>query len=297
MSVILNVLRPNPEFEAKEREVHLGASWRTGDLEFLNSEKAMSKVRDRLGRLPYNFNIAVVVDVMKTAREQVKDQEILPNYINVVLCNNVTTPTNWIPLTSWMMIHRLGHCISSGGGPDDPTFDPIFRSVNGPEFETYAGFDEIYGMLYGQSETCGIRGSFNHADTFYWGSGSRAQHIVVFLGSYLMTMKSAREKVINNELDVFAEMLAQFMIKGKVKLNRLEDSGLLELADMPIDQYKKQNEMALSFGYGVPLKFGKIIKPQCDAAVVNAKIEEVEAEINRRFAVMCGHMVGRQFSF
>jgi hypothetical protein len=125
-----------------------------------------------------------------------------PNAITAIYTNNVTSKNNFVPLTAWILAHRLIHPIQSNS-------------------EVYLGFDKMERKLHKILSGIGTQ--------VY---KSNIREVTVFLidpplfapiAKAIFTMKSARTDKLYNSTDLTSELFAQYIITGKVKINPLPD--------------------------------------------------------------------------
>lgn len=287
-----------------------GSNWHPGDFDFWASKKAMNKVQRNLDALPYDFNLTVLVGNFGDVRQLVPEQPVYDDKINVVYCNNVSTKENWIPMTSWILLHRIAHCMAT----QSPVFNDDYTVVNGPEFNLFAGLDELWALAYSPNHYQRRTESFITAGGY---SGSRKIPGVLtmresksndkswnclgatqdapaagFLATYLFTMRSARERALSNELDIFAEAFAQFLHTGRFRLKRWQDSGIEELVhthQVPKGP-RSQTDWACYLRQDLTHRLTSV-------EALDEKITEIETDINTRMAELAKRMVGHQFSF
>lgn len=147
----------------------------------------------------------------KWIRDNLGDEEIKAkeNVITVVFTNN--TGAEKIPMTAWAMAHRLGHAIRR-----DPTFERYMTN------EIEKDFNEILKYVYG------VELSKDYA----WGS-SRSEYAKIekykkALYSAVGKMKSARENKILRSGEFTHELVAQYIITGKIEFNDLPESLIVD---------------------------------------------------------------------
>jgi len=176
-----------------------------GDLVFTDYDlvplKNKIKIYKDFSNCPYKFKFIIYVDYKtdftekhKFIRENFSDK-INSNEIAICYTSNFTTKYNYIPMTSWILAHRIVHGLQMQIKPQE---DKLFNRING------------------------IIPAFSSEKEFNNGSLSACEQIL-FPVNILFTMRSARFASIHNTLDVFAEALAQYIICGFVKFNRIEN--------------------------------------------------------------------------
>lgn len=273
--------------------------WRNWDIEFLQNQKAMDKTRRGLSNLKYNFNILVRVRRQRESAEDVLDKiDRKPDAINVVYTNNVTTDQNWIPMTPWIMAHRIGHALISAATVFD---DPSYTTLDGPEAQLFVDLEDLYvdafkGLpildfrMAAYDRRKSIAAYIRQHKEFTSMSGVGTYH-VGFMATHLFTMKSARERMISNELDVFAEAFAQFLITGQFRMNRWAESGLAEMTNTV--ESKSHPCSQTQWGECLRHKLKLEISPE----EFDAKVEATEVETNRRMKELARRLVGTTVAF
>lgn len=119
------------------------------------------------------------------------------DHITFVMTHNITTKEGFMPVTGWIVIHRLLHAL------DWNDYDEFC--------EIYEDIQEIYREAYQLSD-----------EKKRWQVGARVDAMYEGFPSWLckiLTMKSARDGKLRNFLDLFAEMGCQYVINKKITLN------------------------------------------------------------------------------
>lgn len=127
--------------------------------------------------------------------------------IKVTIGNNVTAGVV-IPFTPWILAHRMGHCIQANDSKQN-------------KFSCETAVLAPYADLV--RETLDLE--VDHVDTL---GGDRYRHRTatsrdntiqaVEVAPSFLTTRAARNGDITNPLDIFAELLAQYIICGSAKL-------------------------------------------------------------------------------
>lgn len=287
--------------EQAREKARPGGSWNPGDFVLFDSQKAMAKVRKNLNGLRHNFNFHINVGTAVTDKYPSR-LEVKGDAINVCFFNNVTSQENWIPMTSWILLHRLSHCFVTGHGPDaDGLFDDSFTRYDGPEAALLMGLDDLWFDAYvGTKHTTSpyyVRRKtrlrdVKKSDQGFSCMGVDNSYRIGFMALHFMTMRSAREKALSNELDIFAEAFAQFLHTGKFRLNRWEDSGIEALGHT--DNLPKNNRTQMQWGLGLGQDLTRRVIP---IAVLNEQIAQIEADVNAKMEILATRMVGKTFAF
>lgn len=196
------------------------------DRALVTHPKAVEKIKRQWSKTPYNFDIFVVNDkrvnkvdfreigavpeefVRKDMKLTPEELPINPSNITIIFTNNAAAEKTH--LTGWTMAHRFGHALRATRGYSD--------SKNAWEYfvkELRDIGNEIMSELY-------------RMDTKYkWAENERefkAMKILQYLSYNIGTMKAARDKNVRSWYEFGYELLAQYMITGKVTLNKLPQS-------------------------------------------------------------------------
>lgn len=181
------------------------------DLDMLRSSSATKKINKIFAANRYNINIHVLVDCQSRRehsdpRKQVEFHQKRhltdPNALNVIYTNNITTRENYIPMTAWILAHRMGHMTMID---HTWTTKPVWLAAKRHLTSLFGDNLQGHGALQSDS-------SFN------WG----IECPLFKLMPYIMTMRSARMGKLTLLPDFFAEMLAQHVITGKFTFLRAE---------------------------------------------------------------------------
>jgi len=180
------------------------------DVEMLRSPAAKKKIDAIFRKNRYNINIAVVLQRLNANNPELKRKVERavgsdfgrPDALTIVYNNNVTTKTNYVPMTAWILAHRIGHMTMMNNGV---TSANMWRAVN-------EGLKPIFG------EDLDSKVDKRGDKDYDWGPEIPLLHLMPFL----LTMRSARIGKLTVAPDYFAEMLAQHIITGKTTLLRAE---------------------------------------------------------------------------
>jgi hypothetical protein len=180
------------------------------DLDMLRSPSAKAKIDATLKRNRYNIDFIVTIPKISrmgnliATRNYLKkrfgEDYIQSDRITVVYQHNTTTKENHVPMTSWILAHRMAHLTML---PNNVTSSGMWTAL----------YEKLL-PLFGENLIPDLREvSSRELD---WGMEAPAFYVM----SYLLTMRSARMGRITLSPDYFAEMLAQHIINGKTKFLR-----------------------------------------------------------------------------
>jgi hypothetical protein len=180
------------------------------DAAILNSEKGVQKIHRSWSNSKNNFDLYFIR--AKYAYKHVEIGEVDPSWvkenlnldiqpredaITVIFTNN--TGAEKMMATAWTLAHRLGHAIKR-----DVIFDKYFSKAIIDDFR------EILKSVYNS----------------YKSKGNDLQELSA-LAHAVGTMRSAREGNLRNFYEFPYELLAQWIIKGKIQFNPLPRSLFL----------------------------------------------------------------------
>ena len=206
------------------------------DRKLLSNPKAQQKIIHKWQNTVVDFNMYFVnapgmakhaehgevsMDWLQANMPKVAPQlEINPEAINVIFTNN--NGAERFPMTAWVIAHRLGHAIQASGRFNNgarhiqQSFDTarntllrncseILSSFGKTIPKTDAGFSKLgwYGDADERRKKENLLRSFYHA---------------------IGTMKSARDRQLRTEYEFVYELLAQYIVMGKITFNLLPKS-------------------------------------------------------------------------
>lgn len=183
------------------------------DTGILENPKAVKKIHEKWSNSKNDFEFYFLrsfkaskhVEVGEVKPEWVKENlelDINPNPQAITIIFTQNTGTEKIPMKAWMVAHRLGHSI---------------RKVK--EFEIYFAkelekdFREILRNVYQRNSSQEYRADEKDLRSLAFALG---------------TMNSARERKLVNFYEFPYEVMAQYIITGKVKFNDLPKNLILQ---------------------------------------------------------------------
>jgi hypothetical protein len=190
------------------------------DQEILQNTKAVEKIHKHWSNSKNNFDLYFLrsyAGMKHVEVGEVKPLWVLNNLglsiepnedaITVIFTNN--TGAEKIFITAWTLAHRLGHAIRR-----DNVFEKYFRN------EINKDFEEILKYAYGLD--------INNKDFYYQNDyfSKYEKHMkAIFLA--VGKMKSVRENILRNSNEFIYELVAQYIITGKITFNDLPKSLIL----------------------------------------------------------------------
>ncbi len=194
------------------------------DRKLLTSPKALEKIKAKWNRTDQNFNMFFVnspeankfmevgkVDISWLRENMPKtfvefDPKYDPNAINIIFTNNKGDER--VPMTAWIIAHRFGHAIQRLGKVYAFTYaKEMFYHYISEALKDYSINIPSKGPKWYRFE--GMIGRYN------------IDAIVTKFFEALGTMKSARDGEIRNSNEFLLELLAQYMLTGKIIFNDL----------------------------------------------------------------------------
>jgi len=207
---------PITQFQLKghwEPEAKRKYGYSLQDIGILTNPKAIQKIHKSWSNSKNDFEFYFLrsfkaskhVEVGQKSPEWVKENlevDIQPNPEAITVIFTQNTGTEKIHMTAWAIAHRLGHAI---------------RRVK--EFEIYFAkelekdFLQILRNVYQRNNSHDYRTNEKDLRALAYAVG---------------TMKSARERKLVNFYEFIYELMAQYIITGKIKLNSLPKSLILQ---------------------------------------------------------------------
>ena len=224
----------------------------------------LKRYYDAFSKTPFTINIYVTHLDKKEGdgswwerrRKRLKDVEKAvgkdPNGISVIYTNNITSEEGYIPMTPWILAHRLAHAFSS---------------------ESQMQIDkDVIMMVIGLADAYEERAGLSEKPGFF---DTDVKKFIDYIWPYIATMKTARDKKpLSSELDVAAEFLAQYLINGKITLNKKLPPTLpsIYMHRREIEQVMDQTDIAWTIG-------------------------QLEEDLNKYFENLLSKAVGRVLTF
>jgi hypothetical protein len=194
--------------------------WDKPSIGILTSPVGVEKITQKWSKLPQQFNAWMlkgpgaskyreVGEVqpefitnnlkLKIVPNPQKPDEISidPNAINVIYTQNVGAEK--VPFTAWLIAHRFGHAIKN---------DQVFKHLS---TELERDVKEIMQSMFGRQPSKSSWGGYD----------SKGYKFLTQFVNALGTMGSARKGAIRTFFEFPYELLAQFMLTGKIRFNRL----------------------------------------------------------------------------
>jgi hypothetical protein len=170
-----------------------------------------------------------------------------------------------VPMTGWIMAHRLGHAIRRSQAWENyvKEVNYVFQEI----LEYYYNIRNIFVRAY-RDRTLGD----NAIEPAPYPKGRDETQILLRLIEQLMIFKSAREKKINRYYEVYYEMLAQYLLTGNIKFSPLPMNLVIRNEPFGRKGYKQSvgedaleelNEMLPGFAEGIEAR----LKAALDGAV------------------------------
>lgn len=275
--------------EAPINDINLVGNWEDKDkpmgydrpsIGMLKNPNYLEKVKHKWRNTQENYDIYFLrskqgnkfTEVGEIDEDFIKDKlhidlKIDPNHVTIIFTNNKGVEK--VPLTPWIMAHRFGHALARKDGRrvSDDDYDNISKSVN--QLMEY-----VQRKLYPNS----VRNNTSIYDNGYYAKNEKFKlHIAHALG----TMKSARDKNMRASFELTNELIAQYIVTGKVELNS--------------DDTKFPKVLATSYAWGNPSGAWKTKLDDSDKEIFKSSIENWASRIETDIALLLESAVGRIF--
>lgn len=201
------------------------------DRRLLTNPKAVQKIHKQWEKTPYEFDLYVVNDPrvnkaefrevgpvdMAYVREKMKlTPEEIPDppggRITVIFTSNVGDQRYMA--SGWILAHRFGHALARGNNDVSREWRDFTNRLRELVVEI---LDQVYDI------TVPKRNDFG-------GDRSKYDKILKYVAQQLGSMKSARDANLRNWYEFAYELLAQYMLTGKIKFNPLPNKLITGLA-------------------------------------------------------------------
>ncbi len=197
------------------------------DHKLQTSPKGVEKIINAFAKTRHLFNLYVV---FPTVRDNLRGKtsaiasNLTKDEVNTILGRETDTEgkitcvyfnnvrgQNHRPLNAWTMAHRIGHAIQVG-------FNDNKRNLYYEEI--HHAIARVLSAVH--DDDIKARPGFFGVD--FTGRSWDMRHRWLDTAMKLMTMKSARDGTLNNvNLEMFCELMAQYLISGRIRFNRIED--------------------------------------------------------------------------
>lgn len=203
------------------------------DLGPIRSAAGLAKIRGVFSKIEPIFNVYFVdgarTSLIKLCKSQSNIRQWLhdnecsidhsPDSITILYSNNMTSPSNYVPFTGWMIAHRLHHI-----------FTLLFNELDGEHITDFVSesstfmFHNLMKLIFEEKYKSAELDrkminrhtyNLNFADDF-------SSYLIRAVSQNIMTMRSARLKKLN-VIDIPAELFAQYIITGSVKFAKITD--------------------------------------------------------------------------
>ncbi len=250
----------------------VGDCFTNKDFALFTNDSGIKKTNLGLTRRKHNMKFFVSAgtthrnegsDELKAAMQERADERL-----NVMYCSNVTTAENYVPMTSWIMVHRISHTIHASHG---------YRHLE----------EQLHFGVYDMLKSMGLIRNEQRMN-MDWGINQGGELAQVY--NMIMTMRSARLGLIGNGLDYLGEFMAQYQ-HGGVKLQRSSEwTPRIESFDSTKSVVKQTQRGAKQWLQS----FGSATK-QFDN--FDDRIQEVEDFINDSMGKLFDELMGKTMKF
>lgn len=238
-SPIANVtIMGDPDSEADS--FSKGTSFDSRDRALLSSPKGIQKIVRMFQNTPHVFEVffinSDVFDAEDTDTNDTIDTHIKAlgagirdryahiagkkGVIRVVMIGNLSPisdkQTVKMPMNGWTLAHKIGHSIQD---------EIVNRSGENTRIGKLA--KEINDCLFDIFELVGGTDIGARTNKFAYSMSGTAHNLIKRL-----TMKSARDGTLNNDFEIFPEIIAQYLIKGSFQINAQDGKDAKILSDL-----------------------------------------------------------------
>jgi hypothetical protein len=209
--------------------------FRKEDEKLLNSSKAVNKIIDAFNKTPFNFNIYILLSnsfnkksisalrftdtkkLLDIIQNTIGHKMETKNNITMIYTNNIQSP-NHMPMNAWTLAHRVGHALQITKGNDS------FRAVEINVINEFLkACNSVYKEItYGNpiNWTVDLNSTNNSplgVDINEHGKTKTLKDIA----TNLLTTRAGRRNLLNNvHIELYCELIAQYLITGRVRMNK-----------------------------------------------------------------------------
>jgi hypothetical protein len=263
------------------------------DIEVLKSKSGVAKIHDKFTRSHFKFRMFTIVQgdiLISDGKDFLKEHHIdleVPDTITCIYTNNRTTNFNYIPLSAWIYGHRFGHMFQIEGGLDIENVKINESNVMQElrhSMETLAKLP--VKVIENRSGVC------------------LAEYCFMLL---LGTMRSVRRCDVSSNLEIFPELVAQYLICGKISLLPYSDwkERLAYLDAYVPSNYSLVDRMAsihprlinVNDSYELMRKWVKFMQAESTPEAIATEIADLETRLNIAMHTAISNQVGKVLYF
>jgi len=195
------------------------------DRKILTSPRGVEKIKRQWEKTPFDFDMylvndprvnksefrevglvdmSFVRDKMKLTADEIPDPD--GNTITIIYTSN--TGAERYMSSGWILAHRLGHALARGRGFPAEKWQEFIKDLRKRIADI---LKEVYGIDV-------------YSKTYDFQGNAGRDKILKYVAQQLGTMKSARDNKMRNWYEFAYELLAQYLLTGKIKFNALPRS-------------------------------------------------------------------------
>lgn len=248
------------------------------DRKILTSPRGVEKIKRQWEKTPFDFDMylvndprvnksqfrevglvdmSFVRDKMKLTADEIPDPD--GNTITIIYTSN--TGAERYMSSGWILAHRLGHALARGRGFPAEKWQEFIKDLRKRIADI---LKEVYGIdVYGK--------------TYDFQGNAGRDKILKYVAQQLGTMKSARDNKMRNWYEFAYELLAQYLLTGKITFNPLPQSIITGIAGWGRKQtrYSKDEEAR--------------------EAINTSELESIVLEIEGDLETILGASIGKVF--
>lgn len=203
------------------------------DRHLITNPSTIKRVKDKFNNTDTNFNLFFVnsskankhtevgkvsiewveENLGKEVADQVRNATDFDDSVNVIFTNN--KGSEGVPMTGWIMAHRIAHALARYSGPRNRQFHS-YGSTADQLHNTVSSIMDMYGKTVPDSWDKMVGRDFSE---YGRASTRRSQLSYSHFMSKLCTFRSARENNVRDWFEFLHELFAQYITTGSVKFN------------------------------------------------------------------------------
>jgi tRNA nucleotidyltransferase/poly(A) polymerase len=248
------------------------------DRKILTSPRGVEKIKRQWEKTPFDFDMylvndprvnksefrevglvdmSFVRDKMKLTADEIPDPD--GNTITIIYTSN--TGAERYMSSGWILAHRLGHALARGRGFPAEKWQEFIKDLRKRIADI---LKEVYGIDV-------------YSKTYDFQGNAGRDKILKYVAQQLGTMKSARDNKMRNWYEFAYELLAQYLLTGKITFNPLPQSIITGIAGWGRKQtrYSKDEEAR--------------------EAINTSELESIALEIEGDLETILGASIGKVF--
>lgn len=218
-----------------------------------------------------------------------RQKDEAPNSIQIIYGNNITSEANYMPFTAWILAHRIGHMnllYYEGSNQSSGQVCPNDQVFNAAQKTIMSHCPPLYSAAYGNHSHWPAY--TNDELNEFVGGNCMTHDIWRLLVMPLINTRCARRCELATEVDVFAELVAQYVITGRINLTPANELR---------ERVTTYDRIVPGFSRKKGTQFWLCTLDNYDLTVIQTMLDELTIKLNREIHAWLATLVGKTWAF